>query len=200
MSSTAKGNAFEDVTHVALTKSIRDGSLGLVGTNCRLFKKKGYYSKDRHSEIIVDLSIELWLPDASSWSLLLACECKDYSGAIPVNDVEEFKSKLDQIAGKNVKGVMAVTGALQRSALAYARAHGIGVVRVLPNSQVSWVLYQGPVHGSADTPTLIASTYEQAITTPDFHAENQSFFGSQDGHTYKDWPTFLLRALQSGEP
>ena len=199
MSSTAKGNAFEDRTHAALAKAIGDGSLGLLGSNCRLFKKKGYYSRDRNSEIVVDLSIELWLPAASSWSLLLACECKDYSGAVPVDDIEEFKSKLDQIAGKNVKGLMAVTGALQRSALTYAQANGIGVVRVLPKDQVSWVLYQGPVHGGEVAPP-VASAYEQAITTPDFHAENQSFFGSQDGHAFRDWATLLVHALCAGEP
>lgn len=195
MNSTAKGNAFEDSTYIALAKAIQDGSLGLIGSNCRLFKKKGYFSRDRDSEIVVDLSIELWLPDATSWSILWVCECKDYSDAIPVDDVEEFKAKLDQITGKNVKGLMAVTGALQRGALNYAQANGIGVVRVLPESQMRWVLYQGAMSDSSSNPGPALAAYEQVITSPFFQAENQSFFESYDGRAHKAWSSLLRHAF-----
>lgn len=70
---------------------------------------------------------------------LWICECKDYTHAVPVDDVEEFKAKLDQIAGKNVKGLFATTAGLQRSALAYARAHGMGVLR-FQRGRMQWVM------------------------------------------------------------
>jgi hypothetical protein len=47
-------------------------------------------------------------------------ECKDYKKSVPVDDIEEFKSKLQQIAGLNVKGTMVVSGDLQKSAITYA--------------------------------------------------------------------------------
>lgn len=38
------------------------------------------------------------------------CERKDYGRSIPVDDIEEFEAKLDQIAGADKKGVIAATG------------------------------------------------------------------------------------------
>lgn len=195
MSSVAKGNKFEDEVFSAIGSEVTEGRLGLLERNCKLFKKKGYYSRDRGSEIIVDISIEVWLPDAPTWSMLWVCECKDYSGSLPVNDVEEFKAKLDQIAGKNVKGLMAVTGALQRGALNFARSNGIGVVRVLPDEQISWVMY----HMTSDMVArgLNARQFDQAFTVSRFTADNQSFFGNSDGYIFDSWRGLLRKALSS---
>lgn len=195
MSSVAKGNKFEDEVFSAISAELTEGHLGLVDRHCKLFQKKGYYSRDRDSEIIVDISIEVWLPGASIWSMLWVCECKDYSGSLPVDDVEEFKSKLDQITGKNVKGLMAVTGALQRGALNFARSNGIGVVRVLPNEQISWVMYHMTLEMLSRG--LNAQQFDQAFTVPRFKAENQSFFGNSDGYIFDSWRSLLATALGS---
>ena len=163
MSSVAKGNAFEDRVFEAVKRELADDRLGMSPTLARPFKKKGYYSKDRDSDITVDVSIEVWLPGADQWSMVWVCECKDYSGAIPVDDVEEFKAKLDQISGANRKGVMAVTGALQQSALKYAGANGIGIVRLLPDGQVRHVLYQITTAMLNETPRMDPAEFSRAL-------------------------------------
>jgi hypothetical protein len=78
----AKGTAFEDRVFAALDQQLRDDDLRLSPKSAQIFKKKGYYSRDRDDEIVVDISIEVWLPKADRWSLLLVCECKDYRGAV----------------------------------------------------------------------------------------------------------------------
>lgn len=93
MSAVAKGNAFENRVFTAITDELNGDRLGLSPKLASLFQKKGYYSRDRDSDIIVDISIEVWLPNADQWSLLWVCECKDYSSAIPVDDVEEIQGK-----------------------------------------------------------------------------------------------------------
>ena len=95
MSTVSRGNLFEDRVFDALRKEVNAERLGLLPKQCTLHQKKGYYSRDRDSNIIVDISIEVCLPNASDWSMLWVCECKDYSGSLPVNDVEEFKAKLE---------------------------------------------------------------------------------------------------------
>ena len=82
------------------------------------------------SDIILDITIELTLRFAPTWSVLWVCECKHYTKAIPVDDLEEFKAKLDKIAGKNVKGTLAISGNLQASALKYAISNGIEIIIV----------------------------------------------------------------------
>ena len=67
-------------------------------------------------------------------------ECKNYSHPVPVDDVEEFVAKLDQVAGKNVKDALFSTANFQQGALSYAKSKGIALVRILPDHQVQWIL------------------------------------------------------------
>ena len=187
MSTVAKGNAFENRVFAVLTDELNDDRLGLSPKLASAFQKKGYYSRDRDSDIIVDISIEVWLPNADQWSLLWVCECKDYSGAIPIDDVEEFKAKLDQIAGANKKGVMAVTGALQQGALKYARANGIGIVRLLPTDQVVHLLYLMTSATMDEADRLNGSEFYRALTIPGFVGKNRSFYAEGQGYIFGSW-------------
>lgn len=141
MNTVAKGDALEDRTFDLLKEELSKGRLGIDAASGKIFKKKGYYSKDREKDIIVDISIEVWPPGAKNHSLLWVCECKNYGHKVPVDDVEEFKAKLDQIAGKNVKGVIATKNPFQSGAISYARNQGIGLVRIMPDDQVTWMMH-----------------------------------------------------------
>jgi len=193
MNTVSRGNQFEDRVFSALCSEVNAERLGILPRQCALFQKKGYFSRDRDSDIILDISIEVTIPGATTWSLLWVCECKDYSGSIPVDNVEEFKAKLDQIAGKNVKGLLAITGALQSGASAYARAHGIGVVRILPSNQVDWVLHLKTVHSLEGG--LDASEFNRALTSPGYRSKNRNFFGRSDGYIFDNWRGLLSKAL-----
>jgi hypothetical protein len=195
MSTVAKGTAFEDRVHDALSVELRSGRLGLQPDSARLHKKKGYYSRDRDSNIVLDVSIEIWQPSAPNWSILWACECKDYSGSVPVDDVEEFKAKLDQISSANRKGVFATTSSFQLSALKYAASHGIGVIRLLPDSQVEYVFYQmtasGPHPDQLTSRMVLGALLQQSFT-----GRNNSFFGVVDNRIHGCWGSILRADLR----
>ena len=70
----------------------------------KIFRKKGYFSKDREKDIIFDVSIEVTIPGQDCFSLLFLIECKNYSHSVPVDDVEEFFAKIQQVSGANAKG------------------------------------------------------------------------------------------------
>jgi hypothetical protein len=195
MSSVARGNAFEDRVFEAVKRELASDRLGPSPALAKPFKKKGYYSRDRDAEIIVDVSVEVWLPSADQWSLLWVCECKDYSGSVPVNDVEEFKSKIDQIAGANKKGVIAVSGALQASALKFARANGIGIIRLLPDDQVDHVMYCMTEEMLKKVSRLNPSEFYRALTQPGFIGENRGFYAEYGGKIYGDWWSLLKSIL-----
>ena len=193
MNTVARGNKFEDRVFDALRTEVNAERLGLLPKQCHLFQKKPYYSRDRDSNIIVDISIEVTLDGASTWSLLWICECKDYNGSLPINDVEEFKAKLDQIAGKNVKGLLAVTGALQSGALQYAKSNGIGLVRMLPSDQIQWVIYFET--GERMNAKLDPAEFNRAFISPEYRARNQEFFGRADGYIFQSWHGLLQKTL-----
>jgi hypothetical protein len=195
MSSVSRGNAFEDRVFEAIKRQLAGVRLGLSPRLGRPFKKKSYYSRDRESDIIVDISIEVWLPDADQWSMLWVCECKDHSGAVPVSDVEEFKAKLDQITGANRKGLMAVTGALQPGALKYAYSNGIGVVRLLPDNQVEYLLYMMTPDMQDRGSHFDATQFSNALTQPAFVGKNKDFYAIAEGQLFEDWHSLLKKTL-----
>jgi hypothetical protein len=195
VNTVAKGNAFEDRVFGAVTEELHSDRLGLSPSLAQAFQKKGYYSRDRDSDIVVDISIEVWLPNADRWSLLWVCECKDYSGSVPVDDVEEFKAKLDQIAGANKKGVMAISGALQQGALKYARANGIGVVRLLPDDQVEHLLYMMTSASTGEMSRLNSSEFLRALTVPNFVGKNRSFYAEGEDYIFGSWYSMLKGML-----
>lgn len=197
MSSVAKGNAFENRVFAAITNELNNERLGLAPKSSSAFQKKGYYSRDRDSDIIVDISIEVWLPNADHWSMLWVFECKDYGSAIPVDDVEEFKAKLDQIAGANKKGVMVVTGALQKGALQYARANGIGIVRLLPSDQVEHLLYMMTSATTGESSRLNPNEFYRALTIPGFVGRDRDFYAEGQGYIFGSWHPMLKEMLRA---
>ena len=95
MSSTAVGNKLESRIFDLLRTEILADRFFAKNECCRIFRKKGYYSKDRKKNIVFDISIEVSLPESPSYSLLVLVECKNYNHAVPGDDVEEFFAEFE---------------------------------------------------------------------------------------------------------
>jgi len=188
MNTTEKGNKFEDEVFKEIKELLESGSLGLIPDCCHLFQKKGYYSRDRDSDIILDISIEVWMPGADRWSMLWACECKDCSRPVSVDDIEEYKAKLNQIAGVNVKGMFATSSAYQRSAYNYAASNGIGLLRLLPKEQIEVVFYHMMPEEFERRRKLEC---EKGFFNQSHISEFGGFYSIHDGITYHDWEALL---------
>ncbi|MGX9522808.1 restriction endonuclease [Vibrio mediterranei] len=191
MNTVEKGDKFEDKVFSNIKDLVSSGYLGLNPSCCRLFQKKGYYSKDRDSDIIVDISIEIWIPGADTWSMLWVCECKDYSKPVPVDDVEEFKAKLNQITGVNVKGLLATSSAYQRGALNYSRSNGIGLLRLLPDEQIDMVLYHMTPDAFKQLEQQRKNEYKRALVNQAHRTEGSGFYSVYNGYVYHDWESLM---------
>lgn len=160
--------------------------------------RKRHFSKEREKEIVVDISIEVWPPQAQNYSLLWVCECKNYEHSVPVDDLEEFKAKLDQIGGKNIKGVVAAKNSFQSGAITYARNQGIGLVRIMPDGQVSWkmhfVMHRMTTMNIQDT--LNPREFNIALSTESYQAQERSFYSAYDGYIFGNWESLLRHSLQ----
>jgi len=195
MTSVSKGDELEIETFELLKKELEQGRLGIDSTSGRIFKKKGYYSKEREREIIVDISIEVWPPQAENYSLLWVCECKNYGHKIPVDDVEEFKAKLDQIAGKNVKGVMATKNSFQSGVLTYAKNQGIGLIRSMPDDQVTWLMHF--MTSASFERKLNPREFNNALTNEGHQAQGRSFYSACDGYIFGNWQSLVRHAFNN---
>lgn len=187
------GSDFEITVYKALTKALGRGELGFSPQFANVFHQPSYYSRDREKNIFFDVSVELKIQGAADPSILWIWECKDYTSLVPVDDVEEFHSKLDQVGADRTKGTIITTRGFQESALNYARSKGIGLARLMPEEQVDWVLYRTT---PAELISLSAGPEEirRALTDATYKATNQDLFAlSTSFRTVKGltWGTYL---------
>jgi hypothetical protein len=194
MSTTAKGNDFEQRVYDALADELRNERLCASPKSAKILRKKAYHSRDRDSDIITDVSLEVFLPDRDRPSLVWVFECKDYSGSVPVDDLEEFHAKLQQIGEDNTKGTFVTSGALQRGALAFARSKRIGVIRLLPDGQVQHIIEMLTMDSMARAAQIDWSEFEPALTNPQ-HRSRRAFFAAHDGYWFASWYSVLSHEL-----
>lgn len=193
MSSTQKGNAFETQVLTALQSELSGGRLIVNPKTAVLTPKKAYPSRDRGSNITVDIALEAFLPSQPKPSVIWVFECKDYDGSIPVNDLEEFHAKLEQIGQDNTKGTFVTSAALQRGALEYAKSKGIGVIRLLPSSQIQHILaLMTPSNFRGD---IDWTEFPRALTTPT-HRSERSFFANFGNYHFANLCSLLNYGLE----
>ena len=94
-----------------------------------IYHQKRYYSRERNSQIIFDIAIEVRFPGVEKpWAFCLV-ECKDHNRKIQVDDVEAFFAKIQQVAPVAAKGIIVSRTSFQPAALEYARSKRIGILR-----------------------------------------------------------------------
>lgn len=194
MSSQAKGDAFEARVYAALAEELRNEKLCVAPRHAKIHRRKAYYSPDRQADITTDVSIEVFLPDRKRPTLVWVFECKDYTGRVPVDDVEEFHAKLQQIGEDNTKGTFVTSGALQKSALTYAESKKIGVVRLLPSGQFIVSLELVTAESLTRAAQIDWSEFSTALSNPK-HQSRRGFFASDDGYWFLDWYSLLSHAI-----
>lgn len=142
MNTVKKGDKFEEISFGIIKKVIKNRDLGIIPEQCTVFKKKKYFSVDRKSDIIFDLSIEVIPKGAKKPVLIFLIECKDYGHKIPVNELEEFYGKVQQIRDSQVKSVFITTNTFQSGAYNYANSKNIMLITVNETLSHSIILHK----------------------------------------------------------
>lgn len=128
MNTSLKGDKFETKSLEIITAVLEKKQLGIHADYARVYPKKKYFSQLRGKDIVFDLAIELWPPDATTFTTLYLIECKDYKTRVPVNKIEDFHSKITQVAGVNVKGVFITNSPIQEAGYNIAKSVGMMVI------------------------------------------------------------------------
>lgn len=201
MNTTEKGDQFEDLAFDVFDNMIKEDCFFAKSECCEIFRKKGYYSKDRDSDIVFDISIEIKMPGRNHYTALYLIECKNYAHTIPVDDVEEFFAKTQQISGANIKAVVVATNAFQKSAHAFAKSKGIGLLRFFDKEQREWVLDRSPSSMATGTSNgLGAADIRMALLEEFFRSKFFDFYGySNDTYTVSSNQFFFELARQNAD-
>jgi hypothetical protein len=191
------GVTLEDAVFAALQRQLELGEIPFAKESTIIHKGRSYWSADRGKNIKFDVSVEISMKGLAQPYILWILECKDYSHAVPVDDVEEFHAKLEQIGADKTKGTIVVRGTLQSGAIKYARSKGIGLARILPGDKLRYV-FSAPNLGDSNSVVL------RALTDADFVSVHGRCLGflAPDGRAFFGLPeTFLAeearRILQS---
>ena len=134
----SKGMSYEvDAANLAETE-LKNGNLGIDPSCAVVCRKPKYFSRDRQSNITFDVSIELsrkLSPKVEPY-LIWIWECKNYGHKVPVDDVEEFHTKLNQVGSDRTKGTMITPIGFDKGAFEFARSNGIGLWRWIPPGSI----------------------------------------------------------------
>jgi Zn-dependent peptidase ImmA (M78 family) len=168
LSTYAKGDKFEEQVFQFLSREIQEGRFFCRPEHCQIYRKKGYYSRDREDSIVFDIAIEVFLPGLEKPSMIVIIECKNYSGSVPVCDIEEFSSKVSQVTGFNVKGIFASMSAFQSGTFNIARNKGFGLLRYFDQSEFRWELPRALLTGAQSANSRKRAEIEYALTHSDF--------------------------------
>lgn len=171
MNTTLKGDVLEQAVFNYFNTQIAQGLFPWKAEFCKVFRKKGYYSKDREGNIKFDVSIEFYMPGATEYSMVWLIECKNYTGSVSVDNVEEFSNKVQQVAPANGKAIMVSNSAFDSGGMNIARNRKMGIIRYFDSSNVKWVLYR-----SQSASTLAEKMDEslevmQGLTTQDYESK-----------------------------
>lgn len=168
MNTTEFGNVFEKQIHDYLVSVIEKGNFFLAKKYCKFFWKKAYYSPQRKSNIIFDVAIEVWLPKAKSFSMVLLVECKRYTNRnVPVGDIEQFFQKVQQVAPGNSKAILASNVGFDSGTRYFAESNGIGLLRFPELGKAKWELERPASLGVKLTDSGEAVRIDTALSTCD---------------------------------
>lgn len=195
---TRKGNALEEQIHQLFLTEIDADRFWAKKQNCKVFWKKGYFSKDRGTKIIFDISIEVYLPGAHEYSSLVLIECKNYGHRVPVDDVEEFFAKVQQVAAANAKAIIASTASFQSGAREFAKSKGIGLIRYFSPDNFKWELKRSPSAGARTSTAEEATLVRKALAQEDFSSHTfDLYLQSSTRETNSLWDFFEDLMLDS---
>ncbi len=108
----------------------------LVGAGVDVHHQRSYTGRISQRKIEVDVSFNY---DVAGADLLFLVECKCYTRSVPVDDVEEFHSKIDDIGAH--KGIMVSTVGFQDGAVRTARGRGIALALLTARHQPGELKY-----------------------------------------------------------
>jgi hypothetical protein len=168
----SQGRELELIVKRALEVELRGGKLGIDPRAASVHWHKAYPSSAGRPPIVVDVALEICREPGVSPYLVWVWECKDYKRLVPVDDVEEFHGKLEQLGVRRTKGTIICRNGFQAGALTTAEHWGIGLARLLPDGSIIRLLEEFRIptresveFGLVEPDTKKLTTMFNALTT-----------------------------------
>lgn len=146
MNTTKKGDDFEELIYELFLKEIQDNKTAInPSAHIVPFRKKKYYSRYREKEIEFDIAIEVYQDiNLPNLTCLLLIECKDYKGAVGVDQLGKFLDDIRDISEDEltykIRPIMAISSNLAEGAFNKAKNRGVGLIKLNDDRKLTHVL------------------------------------------------------------
>lgn len=171
MNTVAIGTKFEEQIFELFASEIENDRFWAKGECCRIFRQKAYPSRDRGTNIIFDVAIEIRYPGVSELSTLVLIECKSYKNKVKPEPVEAFFAKVQQVYGANTKAIVATTSSFQSGAFNFAQSKGMGLLRYIAPDNHKWELRRSASASASDSTAETADIAKQALEIEEFRPD-----------------------------
>jgi len=185
MNTSKKGDKYENIVFEIFKDLLENEELFINGKKSKIYQKKKYPSIKTNTEVETDISIETYLEGAKEYSLLTIIECKNYNSTIPVNDIRELSSILNEIGEHNTKGILIANSNFQRATINLAKSSKIGLARISKSKPIEWINHRrnSSIH-------LNHNSYLEILEKETFSEFN--FFASIEGTNFTSLPKLLI--------
>lgn len=192
MNTTKKGDDFEEVIYELFLQDIKDNKTTINSSSyIKAFRKKKYYSRYREKYIEFDIAIEVYqdvqLPNMSN---LLLIECKDYKGAVGVDQLGKFLDDIRDISEGEltykIRPIMAISSNLAEGAFNKAKNRGVGLVKLNSEKTLTHILNRKYRYQNVDTKYDVEGIFVKGELPSSsnlsymMYAQSQWFFGVED--------------------
>lgn len=143
MNTVKIGDKFEEKCKKLIVNAIKDEKFAFPLKYAQVIPKSKYYCKKREKDIIFDLAIEIWPPNAENYSNLYLIECKSYSTKkVPIGDLEKFQSNVNSVAELNGKAVFITDSSYTDTEIKLARNTGMMLIEVENEQSLNILLHK----------------------------------------------------------
>jgi len=117
---------FEDEVYEAVRREVAAYRLMVSPKATEVFRRKGYFSRDRGKEIFFDVAVEAYVPPSREPSIVWPWECKNYPNRpVKVDEIEEFWAKMQQVSASH--GTVVTRVGFEEGAVEFAKSKRIGL-------------------------------------------------------------------------
>lgn len=202
MNTNSIGNALEDEVFSLIPIWLETLTLPYPKDDCRIHRRKPCFSKIRESDINFENVVEIYSAvnlrsENPQPALVAIMECKNTKRPVTIEEIEEFKSKLDGVLGFRTKGYLVTRVGFTASSVRMSRNLGIGLIRIIPENQLDFVMHYMTLDAMKTRARGLASRTLRALTHPSYISDQQTEFCSDDGCAFEAVGAMLSYAINS---
>jgi hypothetical protein len=183
------GMELEDEVFALVERLLKEGKLPYNPSQTRLHRRKSYHSPLRGKPVNFENVLEVFVkdnidvPDAQP-SHVIFFECKDHGRNVEVGKVDEVVGRLQHPFGFNMKAYIVTRRGFSDGALNTARSKGIGLLKIMPDEKVKFVMYHMTSLMIDDERERLPGQVAEALLNEDYEAVNAYFFGLDDDYCF----------------